>query len=229
MARRKYRKRRSRRRPRRRRNRIQKTLFGNSRVVKHKYSFAGQQAVSPVATLAVIESFRLLSPTDPDVSTLGTNQPLGFDQLNLLFSNCQVLGAKIRLTWLPADGAHQQVYWMSIDKVTELGSPSGNLNDILNKRNTVYRYSMNNPGSTMGTTIIRKHSPKKYNAFTDYKDADHYQCVPATQVLAAQFDNYINFGFSSSHSGVGSLSACDFALTIDYIIRWFGPINPPPS
>jgi len=227
MARRRYRRRR--RRMRRRRRRIPKSLLGNSRVVKHKYCFAGQQLLD--SNLAVVESFRLLSPVDPDVSELGLQQSVrGFNEMHTLFNNCQVLGAKVRLTWLPAAGAHNQIYWCTIDKLNQLGQPSPNLNEILNKRNVVYRYSMNNPGSTMTTTIVRKHSPKKFNDFQDYKDAEEYQCIPATQILAQDVtENYINFGYSTTHAGLGAIAVCDFAITIDYLIRWFGPVNPPES
>ncbi len=232
MARRKYRrKRRPRRMRRSRKYRIQKTLLGNSRVVKQRYCIAGQQPVGDFpGEFALTESFRLLSPTNPNVSTLETSQPLGFDQMNLLFSNCQVLGAKCRLTYLPSSGHHQLVYWASIEKESRQGNPSVNLGDILNRRNTTYKYSMQNPGSTHGTVLTRKHSPKRFNAFKDYKDASEYMCFPATQVLNPLFENYLNFGFSTTHPGTGAAAAAiDYVLVIDYIIRWYGPIQPPPS
>ena len=230
MARRKYRSRRRTRR-RRRKMRIPKTLFGDSKVVKHRYCIAGQQQVGAgPAPFAIIQSFRLLSPGDPNVSTLAIARPLGFDQMNTLFSNVQVLGAKTRLTYLPSSGHHQMVYWCAIEDDTRLGDPSGNLDDILNRRNTTYKYSMQNPGSTPGTTLTRKHSPKKFNNFQDYKDADDYSCTPATQVLSPTFDNFLNFGFSTTHVGTGTPAAeVDFALIITYICRWYGPTNPPPS
>ncbi len=213
---------------RRRVPRSQLTLLGNSRVVKHKYCFAGQQSVG-AGTIALIESFNLLSPTNPNNSTGFTGQPLGFDQMNLLFANCQVLGAKVRLTFLPAAGAHQQVYWCTIEKGSRLGQPSGDLGDIISRRNTTYKYSMNNPGSTQNTQLTRKHSPKSFNAFADYKDAEEYQCIPATTQVGAGHENYFNFAYSSTHAGIGALSSCDYAIVIEYIIRWFGPIDPPPS
>ncbi len=219
------------RRYRRRKTHIPKTLFGNSRVVKHRYCISGQQAVGePPGPFAIIQSFRLLSPGDPNVSTLGTAAPLGFNQMHEMFENCQVLGCKSQLTFLPSAGQHQLVYWCAIEADTRLGDPSGNLDDILNRRNTTYKYSMQNPGSTRGTQLIRKHSPKKFNNFKDYKDADDYCCVPATQVLDPKFDNFLNFGFSTTHSGTGiPASGCDFALILTYIIRWYSPINPAPS
>jgi len=228
MARRKYRRKRRSRRMRKRRTRIQKTLLGDSRVVKHRYCFAGQVSVG-AGTVALAESFNLLSPTNPNNATLSTGQPLGFDQMNLMFANAQVLGAKVRLTFLPAAGAHQQVYWCAIEKQSRLGQVSGGLQDILSRRNTTYKYSMNNPGSTPGTTLVRKHSPKNFNGFNDYKDAEEYQCIPATIQVGAGHENYFNFAYSSTHSILGAVSTCDYAIVIDYIIRWFGPIQPPPS
>lgn len=235
MARRKYRSRRPRRmrRRRRRKTRIPKTLFGNSRVVKHRYCFVGQQQVGgiqPQGSAAIIESFRLNSPADPNVSTTVFNKPLGFDQMHTLFDNVQVLGAKTHLTFLPSSGAHQQVYWCAIEANTRLGEPSLGLFDILDRRNTTYRYSMQNPGTTRGTQLVRKHSPKRFNSFKDYKDADDYCCVPATQVLDPQFDNFLNFGYSTCHTFTGTpVAPCDYALVITYILRWYDPINPPQS
>jgi len=234
MARRKYRSRRRRRPRRRRRARVQKSLFGNSRVVKHKYCYAGQQTVVNPANLAQVETFRLLSPADPDVSEAGTQfKAQGFDEMHTMFQNCQVLGAKARITWLPT-ASHGQIYWANISKDNQFGQGSNVLQGILNMRNTVYKYSMLNPGSTMGTTITRRHSPKKFNQFKDYKDATDYQCIPATELVASgsltPFENYINFGFSTTHPGFGGLTTtCDFTIVIDYIIRWFGPINPAAS
>jgi len=233
MARRRYfrRRRRPRRMRRRRKARIHKTLLGDSRVVKHRYCFAGQQPVGePPGDFAIVQSFRLLSPTDPAVSGIEAAQPLGFDQMNLLWTNCQVIGAKSHLTFLPSSGHHQQVYWASVEKQDRQGEASANLDDILNRRNTQYKYSMQNPGSTRGTVLTRRFSPKKFNAFHDYKDASEHMCFPATQVLNPLFENYLNFGFSTTHPGTGAgAAACDFILIIDYIIRWFGPIQPPPS
>jgi len=234
MARRRFRSRRPRRRMRRRRRkmRIQKTLLGDTRVVKHRYTFAGQVSApsGPGGGFALTESFNLLSPTNPNNTTGFTGQPLGFDQMNLLFANCQVLGAKVHLTFLPAEGQHQVVYWATIEKSSRLSQPSGDLSDILSRRNTTYKYSMTNPGSTPGTQLTRKHSPAKFNGFKDYKDAEEYQCIPATLQVGANHENYLNFCFSSTHPGSGSLvAACDYAIIISYIIRWFGPIDPPPS
>lgn len=229
MARKRYRsRRRTRRRYRRRKMRIGKTLLGNSRVVKHKYCMSGQQIVQNPANLAVIETFRLLSPADPGVDPGGSNfKVLGFDEMHSLFANCQVLGVKARITWLPVENTHPQVYWSQISKTNEFGQPSQTLQTILNQRNCTYKYSMTNPGTTGGTTLVRKHSPKKYNQFKDYKDAEEYQCIPATSLVSGLDENYLNFGYSSTHSGTGSIiSTCDYALVMDYIIRWFGPVNP---
>jgi len=221
MARRKYK---SRRRPRRRRfrrkRRIMRPLFGQSRVVKHKWALASQFQIS--SSLAVTESFRLNSPWDPYVGT-GTTSALGFTQLNALFQDCQVIAAKVMITYLPASTQHPTVYWCELNENTRFGQPSIGLGDIVNRKNTSYTYLATNAGSATRQRLIRKYSPKKYFYVKDLRDNETLKCIPANSLSA--IDCHVNTAYSTTHAGtLTSPGVCDFLVQIDYIVLWTNPV-----
>ncbi len=224
MARRRYKSNRRRRRPRRRRRykpRPMKSLMGQSKVLRHKWAFAGQLGVS--SNLCVTESFRLLSPFDPKLSGPITQpQPLGFSQMASIFDNCQVLGVKATLIYLPSSAQHNVVFWSEISTEPRQGQPSINLQSILDRKNTNYTFLATNEGNATKQVLHRKMNPKQYFNVTDIKDNELLKCIPANS--AAADDIFLNTGFSSSHAGLGtSVVGNDYVVLLSYIINWFAP------
>ncbi len=223
MARRRYRKRRTRR-PRRRyrrKRRIMRPLFGQQRVVKHKWAFASQFAVG-TGGLIVTESFRLNSPFDPYVGA-GTSSVLGFTQLNALFQDCQVLGAKVMITYLPAATQHPTVYWCELNADTRFGQPSISLDNIVNRKNTSYTFLATNSGNATKQRLVRRYSPKKFFYVKDLRDNETLKCIPANSLAA--IDCHVNTAYSTTHAGtLTPPGVCDFLVQIDYIVLWTNPV-----
>ncbi len=224
MARRRYK---SKRRPRRRRYRKRykprpmKSLMGQNKVLRHKWAFAGQLQVS--SNLCVTESFRLLSPFDPKVSgPITGTQPLGFSQMASLFDNCQVLGAMVKLIFLPSSAEHNVVFWSEISTEPRQGNPSINLQSILDRKNTNYTFLATNPGNATRQVLHRKVNPKSYFNVTDIKDSELLKCIPANSSAATPL--YCNTAFSSTHAGLGTtIVGCDYVCLISYVVNWYEP------
>lgn len=213
------RRRRFRRRPRRRR-RIMRSLMGQSKVVRHKWAHAGQFAVGG-GNLIVTESFRLNSPSAPSLGST-TSQPLGFIQMNSIFRDCQVLGAKIVVTYLPASSQHPTVYWSEIATSSRQGQPSIQLGDIVNRKNTNYRFLATNAGNATTQRLVRKYSPKRYFHVKDLRDNAELKVTPASGVAIDEC--FLNTAYSTTHPGLlTAVGVCDYLITIDYIILWTRP------
>lgn len=223
MGKRRYRRktRRRRRRFRRRKPRPQKSLMGQSKVLRHKWCFAGQFAVA--TNLCVTETFRLLSPFDPKISGPITQpQPLGFSQMSSIFDNCQVLGVMAKLIFLPSTSQHNVVYWSEISTEPRQGQPSINLQGILDRKNTNYTFLATNQGNATKQVLTRKVNPKKYFDLVDLRDSPLQKCIPANSVAAE--DLYLNAGFSSTHAGLGTaIVGNDYVVLLSYIINWYSP------
>ena len=219
-------KRRFRRKPRRRRRfkkrkpRPMKSLMGQSKVVRHKWAHAGQLSIG-TGNLCITESFRLLGPFEPALSGAG-NQPLGFSQMASIFDNCQVLGAKVTVTYLPSTAQHNVVFWTEISPTPRQGQPSINLQAILDRKNTSYTYLATNQGNGTKQVLHRRMNPRNYFDITDIKDNVFYKCIPANSVPAQ--DLYLNTALSSTHPALGtSVVGNDYVITISYVINWFQP------
>ena len=216
------RKRRPRRRFRRkRRSRVMKPLFGQSRVVKHKWAHASQFAIG-TGGLVVTESFRLNSPWDPYVGT-GTTSALGFTELNAIFRDVQVIAAKIMITYLPAATQHPTVYWSELNVSSRFGQPSIDLSNIVNRKNTSYTFLATNAGNATKQRLIRKYSPKKFFYVKDLRDNETLKCIPANSLPA--LDCHVNTAYSTTHAGsLTSPGVCDYLMQIDYICLWTNPV-----
>ncbi len=224
MARRRYK---SKRRPRRRRtrkyrrrkSRVMKPLFGQQKVVKHKWAFASQFAVS--SNLVVTESFRLNSPWDPYVGS-GTQSALGFTQLNALFQDVQVIAAKVMITYLPAASQHPTVYWCELNSETRFGQPSISLDNIVNRKNTSYTFLATSAGNATKQKLVRRYSPKKFFFVRDLRDNETLKCIPANSLAAIEC--HVNTAYSTTHAALLTPpSVCDFLVQVDYICLWTNP------
>lgn len=216
------RRRRRRRRRRKRRRGIPKQLFGNTQMVTHVWSHAGQLLTDVTSTIGVIQTFRLNGFTDP-LLALGGTEPLGLAQIRPLFQNAQVIKAQYAVNFMPATTQHGIAMFCEQSLVPKQGNPALTLNDILNGRNTSYRTYGSGGGfaTTAGCTLRRTYNPRSFHGVKDLSDNELLICLNGNLPIK---EAYFNIGHTSTHGA--TIANLDFIVRIKYLVKWTYPISP---
>ena len=228
MARRRSRKRRRpKRRPRkRRRTRMNKTLFGNSQLVKMKYVDSGQITVS-LLDIAPVHSYRLNSIFDPNpVPSTTDRSVLGYEQLAPLFNTSQVIGSRATVTFFPGLNQHGVIMYANKNLLNQTGQPALSLPTILSERNVRYRYHSTARQGGERSVVSINYSPKAFHGIKDVRDNEDLKSVNDTLPL---LQAYVNFSYAKTHIGGQPITSMDYVIQIEYAVLWSGPVSPPPS
>ncbi len=217
-----------RRRPRRRRRRrkrrrgMPKQLFGNTQLVTHVWSHAGQLGTDATNTIGVMQAFRLNGFTDPLVS-LGGTEPLGLAQIRPLFQNAQVVKALYSVNYMPDESQHGIAMFVEQSLVPKQNSPALTLNNILNGRNTSYRTYGSGRGfaTTAGCTLRRTYNPRSFHGVKDLSDNELLICLNGNLPIK---EAYFNLGHTSTHGA--TIAPLDYIVRIKYLVRWTYPVSP---
>lgn len=235
MARRKMMRRRRRRRRRRfmrRRPVIQRgPLFGKYKVVKLRFSQAGQLLATntgpPDLDKWVVRSFIANGAGTPSVSNPGA-QPEGFGLLAPLFQRVYTLGSRITWTVLPPAVAHSGICYLEKSTQNLDGTLSPNIEAVLANKYCRYGYYGNGPGNISKIQKSYTFSTKRWFNCKDVKDnTDLGQDIniSGTPLAPPERSAYFNVGWANTHPSSDQTGARDYVCVIDYICLFVGPRN----
>jgi len=205
--------------------RPKRTLFGNSQVVKLRYVYIGQIALS--GGVPVPLSFRANGPYYPHVGGI-VEQPRGWDQLVQLWKNNTVTHSKCRVNFMPEGFSepgdhHPVICYLQVAKEPEttLLAPR----DALESRHVAARPWAAGQGAR-GCTLTKTFNTARFFTCNDVLDS-HIYAGTAGSAPTSQGLGYFNLSFSPTHAHIHD--PCDIIVTIDYTIVFHGPIQPAAS
>lgn len=189
------------------------------RIVKLRYCEFDQLDVE-AGGAAVSKFYRANGPYDPVVA-VGGHQPMGYDQMSLLYNHYVVLGAKLTATFTPrvanATGAAVISGIELTDDTTVATTPRYT---ILEQRKGLYRTITTSNDKPF--TVSRKFSAKKFFNVKDVKD--NVTRIGATNSSVPAEEAYFRIFMMSGDIGVADdPPAFNCLVTLDYIILWSEP------
>ncbi len=224
---RKYRKsrrpRRTRRRRRRRVFRPMKALLGNSRVVKLKWATSGQ-----IPTLLGVPGSLAIRCGGAGAPFLGGGQPRGWNQLEALWTHYVVLGARIKIQFMPGSEPgttelrHPIICYMAVQNTPS--TPVFSARNAMEDRNTASRAWT--PGQRT-VSLYKNYSCRKFFGIKDPSDNIARLGAQTSGAQVPPDDAFFTFSVSPTH-GL-TVPDTDFVVQVDYIIRYTEPRQPPPS
>lgn len=143
-----------------------------------------------------IYSFRANSIYDPNLTGLG-HQPMGHDQMALLYAKYIVLGSRITVKIWSADASSNIISICGIitDADTTIG-PSGafQMSEILENNKVSYKYVTHRVDVAKPTTITRNFSAKRFFNVKDMRDnhAEYGAQIGANPQDQAYFHVFVN-------------------------------------
>ncbi len=204
-----------------------RVLFGNSKVVKLRYCWAGQ--IGNLLGVPFVQSFVCNGIWDPNIGALGGGQPRGFDQLFSMYERCHVSNSKIRVNFMPegvsATGDHHPI--ICYITTSSSGTPVVlGYRDALEQRNVSSR-PWNAGQGALGTTITKHFNTarhfNKVDILDDRQFANFSYANPVESHMA-----YWNISIAPTHATV-EVPVVDIIVTIDYTCIFHDPKNPPSS
>lgn len=218
---RKYKRRRRMVRRRRRRPRIQKSLLGNSRIVRLKYVTMGQ-----IPTLLGIPGSISIRAGGAGAPFPGGGQPRGWNQLEALWTHYVVLGARIKIQFMPGsepgeDVRHPIICYMALQNTPS--QPVLSARSAMEDRNTASRAWT--PGQRT-VSLYKNYSCRKFFGVKDPSDNVQLSAQTSGAQVPAD-DAFFTFSVSPTH-GL-TVPDTDFVVEVSYIIKYTEPRNPPPS
>ncbi len=219
---RKYKRRRRMVRRRRRTFRPQKTLLGNSRVVRLSYVTMGQ-----IPTLLGIPGSISIRAAGAGSPFPGGGQPRGWNELSTFWTHYVVLGARIKIQFMPGsepgeDVRHPIICYMALQNTPS--QPVLSARSAMEDRNTASKAWT--PGQRT-VTLFKNYSCRKFFGVKDPSDNIARLGAQTTGANVPPDDAFFTFSVSPTH-GL-TVPDTDFVVQVSYIIKYTEPRQPGPS
>jgi len=189
------------------------------KIVKLRYCIINELDVEPGGS-AVSLFFRANGPYDPEYA-VGGHQPMGFDQMSLLYNHYVVLGSKVTATFTPRIANTSGAAVVSGIEITDDAVVTTvPRHTILEQRKGLYRTvttSNNKP-----FTLSRKFSAKRFFNVKDVKDNVTRIGAP-NAALPAEEAFFRIFMMSGDVNVADDPPSFNVLVTVDYIILWSEP------
>lgn len=192
--------------------------FGQSQKVNHKY--VDHVNVSTSIGVRGFYSFALNGLYDPNITGAG-HQPLGMDQVELIFNNYCVINAYLKVTVLNTDADE---YLMAVLYISEEATPPTSPAELLEQGSQVSRVipplgsAYDNGRSTLLTTRVSMKKAFRVSSMLDREDVNAVRTANPSRLLYAHLCVWQPAGGATSVS-----SLCIFELYQTAI--WYKPRN----
>ena len=223
--------RRRRRRYMRRRPVIQRgPLFGKFKLVKLRFSQAGQLLVTNTGAEGdkwIVRTFMANACGTPSLSNPGA-KPEGFDLIAPLFERVYTLGSRITWTVLPPSNAHSGIGFLEKSTANLDGQLSPGINQVIANKYCRYGFYGAGPGNISKIQLKYNFSTKSWFHVRDVKDVDELgQDINATGNPTAPpaRQAYFNMGWANTHATSQQTNNRDYVVVIDYMCLFVGPRN----
>lgn len=181
---------------------------------KHRYSTTIQLDPGAAGILAS-HVFSANGLYDPDITGTG-HQPMGFDQLAVLYDHYTVIGAKITVKGTNADTIYQQI--VGINTLDDTTDPaSGDINTMIEQGKTKY-VVFGDAASTHSKTITAKVAPKKFFGKSNMMDNAQLKGNAAANPTEQVYFHVV----AAPIQGVNSVPI-QLHVLIEYVAVWTEP------
>lgn len=126
--------------------------LSNKFVFKTRYVETYVSLAPGAAGIAGQRFYRANSIFDPSATGVG-HQPIGFDQLMIMYDHFTVIGSKIKVSLANTDGVHQSIVGITL---TDDQTASGDLSTLIENGNTTHRLLAPNNGDEKSIGILTK-------------------------------------------------------------------------
>lgn len=175
-----------------------------------------------IAGVAVGNQYKANSLFDPNITGVG-HQPMGFDQLSLVYKKFTVLASTIKCTWTNGDNASTQPSHFGISIVDQDDTVIGlTYPDIMEqeKHTKSLVVGLNNQYDPRNKGLSAYFVPRKYFGVKDMVQ-DEYTCTAAAD--AAQYAKYIVWQCAVG-GGLSEPGLISVAVHITYLVLCRDPI-----
>lgn len=216
---------------RRRRTFVSRGIVPNQKLVKMRWAqnYILFPSVSIGVTSMGFQSFRLTSINDPDFTTVGTNhRPLGYDQMEALYSKYVVLGGKLSAYFIGSgtnttEDINQYRVGIHIPDANGTAfSPTTQASALMERRAEYkWKYLTGSQSGKSTANVSRKWSTKKIFDVSKAKDEDDLKSGfgfdPSLQVEGTVFA--LGMPFTASPA----LKSLFVDVVIDYVVLVLDP------
>lgn len=184
--------------------------FPGTKIVKMRYC----DSVSiPPGTAGLMGKyvFRLNSIYDPDVTATG-HQPLGHDQMAVLFRRYAVLGAKVKIEWVSDQDSGVTMNWGA--RVQDTSSFAFDVTTVRENQLGQNRLVIAGQQPNWQRNMVMHYSTKKFFNVKDVRDNDNLSSLFGTSPIS---DVYLVI-WRQAFNLTAALPYIYFNVTIDYIV-----------
>jgi len=206
-------------------------LFGKYKVVKLRFSQAGQLLATNTGPSDgdkwIVRSFMANGAGTPSLSNPGA-QPEGFGLLAPLFQRVYTLGSKITFTVLPPDPAHSGICYLEKSTQNLDGTLSPDIQEVLANKYCRYGFYGNGPGNSSKIQKSYSFSTKRWFNVKDVKDNDDLGQdinISGTPLAPPERTAYFNCGWANTHPTSAQTGSRDYVVVVDFICLFVGPRN----